>query len=284
MLRHLMSAREICWRAASKTRRTRHAIVCDDVTRRTTRFASNTAHTTTPPEDETECPACSEPTQTPGRSSCAPLGGRLGDGENLSVDPGMAAAIKEWNTVYKDQAPHARVQTHSKDLTNSERQGGCGWKVDQHTASRFARNSLLAPDPRAQARTSRREKTAEQTMEVEKRPPTRRAEDPLPPAQPPTAAHWPACSHATVGMTSLARFGHHAPDAHTQRSDPNRKHDFASRTVDLFRAVTLAHRHAPKSQRPAPPQVDGRIMSVLKQHLTQERYAPHTAHGHPLTY
>jgi hypothetical protein len=31
--------------------------------------------------------------------------------ENLSVD-GMAAAIKEWNTVYKDQ-PHARVQTHS---------------------------------------------------------------------------------------------------------------------------------------------------------------------------
>jgi hypothetical protein len=49
--------------------------------------------------------------------------------ENLSVDPGMAAAIKEWNTVYKDQAPHARVQTHS-GLTNSERQGvgGCRGK------------------------------------------------------------------------------------------------------------------------------------------------------------
>jgi hypothetical protein len=64
----------------------------------------------------------------------------------------------------------------------------------------------------------------------------------------------------------------------TQRSGPNREHDFASRTVDLFRAVTLAPTR-PKSQRPRAPAVDGRIMSVLKQHLTcdSERYA--TPHG-----
>jgi hypothetical protein len=28
---------------------------------------------------------------------------------------------------------------------------------------------------------------------------------------------------------------------HNTAGDPNREHDFASRTVDLFRAVTLAH-------------------------------------------
>jgi hypothetical protein len=41
----------------------------------------------------------------------------------LSVDPGMAAAIKEWNTVYKDQAPARQsADALDKDLT-SERQG-----------------------------------------------------------------------------------------------------------------------------------------------------------------
>jgi hypothetical protein len=49
--------------------------------------------------------------------------------ENLSVDPGMAAAIKEWNTVYKDH-PHARVQTHSTRTspTVSDNVGGCRGK------------------------------------------------------------------------------------------------------------------------------------------------------------
>jgi hypothetical protein len=40
----------------------------------------------------------------------------------------MAAAIKEWNTVYKDQAPARQsADALDKDLTNSERQGmgGC---------------------------------------------------------------------------------------------------------------------------------------------------------------
>jgi hypothetical protein len=91
-------------------------------------------------------------------------------------------------------------------------------------------------------------------MEVElwQRPPTRRAEDPT--SRPTTtAAHWPACSHALVrGMTS-PRGTPCAGCTHNTAGDPNREHDFASRMVDLFRAVTLAHRHAPKSQRALAP-------------------------------
>jgi hypothetical protein len=124
-------------------------------------------------------------------------------------------------------------------------------------------------------------------MEVElwKRPPTRRAEDPLPPR--PTTHRNTGCvftRDGRVGMTSLARLDTMRRMHTTQRSDPNREHDFASR--DLFRAVTLAHRHAPKSQRASRPAVDGRIMSVLKQHLhvTQRDTQHLTAHGHPLTY
>jgi hypothetical protein len=43
---------------------------------------------------------------------------------------------------------------------------------------------------------------------------------------------------------------------------------------------------APLQRALAPQAVDGRIMSVLKQHLhvTQERRNTLTAHGHPLTY
>jgi hypothetical protein len=91
-------------------------------------------------------------------------------------------------------------------------------------------------------------------MEVElwKRPPTRRAEDPLPPR--PTTHRNTGCvftRDGRVGMTSLARLDTMRRMHTTQRSDPNREHDFASR--DLFRAVTLAHRHAPKSQRALAP-------------------------------
>jgi hypothetical protein len=83
---------------------------------------------------------------------CAPLADAWETEENLSVDPGMAAAIKEWNTVYKDQAPARQsADALDKDLTNSERQGmwADAESGSAHTASRFARNSLLAPDPRA---------------------------------------------------------------------------------------------------------------------------------------
>jgi hypothetical protein len=48
------------------------------------------------------------PTTQPRTLSGARLGAWETE-ENLSVDPGMAAAIKEWNTVYKDQ-PHTPEQ------------------------------------------------------------------------------------------------------------------------------------------------------------------------------
>jgi hypothetical protein len=105
MLRHLMSAREICWRAASKTRRTRHAIVCDDATRRTTRL-HQTLHTTTPPEDETECPACSEPTQPPGRSWCAPLG-----------DAWETEKTSPWTPVWQQQSRSGTRSTKTRPRT-----------------------------------------------------------------------------------------------------------------------------------------------------------------------
>jgi hypothetical protein len=47
---------------------------------------------------------------------------------------------------------------------------------------------------------------------------------------------------------------------HNTAGDPNQEHDFASRTVDLFRAVTLAH-DTKSQQRASPQAVDGRIMS-----------------------
>jgi hypothetical protein len=124
--------------------------------------------------------------------------------ENLSVDPGMAAAIKEWNTVYKDQAPARQsADALDKDLTNSERQGmwadaGGKW-ISTH--GKPVRSKLIASTrpTRPGLDIPPGENCRVQTMEVElwQRPPTRRAEDPLP-AQPPTAARWPACSHATA--------------------------------------------------------------------------------------
>jgi hypothetical protein len=55
-------------------------------------------------------------------------------------------------------------------------------------------------------------------------------------------------------MTSLARLDT-MRRMHRQHSGaaPNREHDFASRTVDLFRAVTLAHRHALNPNGPSRP-------------------------------
>jgi hypothetical protein len=120
-------------------------------------------------------------------------------------------------------------------------------------------------------------------MEVElwQRPPTRRAEDPLPPRPTTHRSTLAACSHATArGMTSLARLD-------TMRR-MHRQHSGAAPTGN----TTLPAARSTSSERsrlrtdtplnpngPAPQAVDGRIMSVLKQHLhvTQERYA--TPHG-----
>jgi hypothetical protein len=75
--------------------------------------------------------AATPPTHPPGRSYARLLGDAW---KKTSVDPGMAAAIKEWNTVYKDQAPHARVQTHSTRTSPTVSDKACGrMKVDQHT-------------------------------------------------------------------------------------------------------------------------------------------------------
>jgi hypothetical protein len=125
-------------------------------------------------------------------------------------------------------------------------------------------------------------------MEVElwQRPPTRRAEVCLPPNHPPQHA---GCVFTRDGSCVGMTWPVWTPCAGcTQHSGaaPNREHDFASRTVDLFRAVTLAHRHALNPNGPRAQAVDGRIMSVLKQHLhvTQRDTQHLTAHGHPLTY
>jgi exonuclease III/ribonuclease HI len=300
---------EICWRAASKTHDGRHTDmpVCDECDKTYhTACIKHCTHYHAPSEDETEqwrCPACSDPNNTTPPPDAPLVRAFWADAweteENLSVDPGMAAAIKEWNTVYKDQAPARQsADALDKDLTNSERQGmwadaGGKW-ISTH--GKPVRSKLIASTrpTRPGLDIPPGENCRVQTMEVElwKRPPTRRAEDPLPP-RPTTHRSTLACvftrDGSCVGMTSLARLDT-MRRMHRQHSGaaPNREHDFASRTVDLFRAVTLAHRHAPKSQRALAPQaVDGRIMSVLKQHLhvTQERYAtPLTAHGHPLTY
>jgi hypothetical protein len=202
----------------------------------------------------------------------------------------MAAAIKEWNTVYKDQAPHARVQTHStrtSPTVSDKAWADAGESGSAH--GKPVRSKLIASTrPTRPGLDIPPGENCRVTMEVElwQRPPTRRAEDP--PAQPPTAARWPACSHATARAWHdlLARLDTMRRMHTTQRSGPNREHDFASRTVDLFRAVTLAHRHALNPNGPSPQAVDGRIMSVLKQHLhvTQRDTQHLTAHGHPLTY
>jgi hypothetical protein len=74
------------------------------------------------------CPACSDPNTTPGRSSGARLQDAWETEENLSVDPGMAAAIRSGS---KDQVPARQsADALDKDLTNSERQGmgGCRGK------------------------------------------------------------------------------------------------------------------------------------------------------------
>jgi hypothetical protein len=116
--------------------------------------------------------------------------------------------------------------------------------------------------------------------------PTRRAEVYLPPNHPPQHA---GCVFTRDGSCVGMTWPVWTPCAGcTQHSGaaPNREHDFASRTVDLFRAVTLAHRHALNPNGPRAQAVDGRIMSVLKQHLhvTQRDTQHLTAHGHPLTY
>jgi hypothetical protein len=150
------SARAICWRAASKhtTDDTPTCQCATNATRRTTRLASNTAHTTTPlkMKQKWRCPACSDPNNTtPGRSSGARLlGGRLGDGRKPLRGPRYGSSNQ--GVEHGLQRPPARQSADAldKDLTNSERQcGRMQGKVDQHTASRFARNSLLAPPAHA---------------------------------------------------------------------------------------------------------------------------------------
>jgi hypothetical protein len=84
----------------------------------------------------------------------------------------------------------------------------------------------------------------------------------------PPPNHPPQHTGLRVHTRRLVR-GHDLPSLWTpcagcthNGADPNREHDFASRMVDLFRAVTLAHRHAPKSSNGLPQAVDGRIMSA----------------------
>jgi hypothetical protein len=163
-----------------------------DATRRTTRL-HQTLHTLPrPSEDETEQPGLQRPHHTtppPDAPLVRAFWGRLGDGRKPLRGPRYGSSNQEWNTVYKDQAPH-RVQTHSTRTSPTVSDMWADGKVDQHTASRFARNSLLAPDPRALGRHPTGENCRVQTMEVElwQRPPTRRAEDLPPPNHPPQHA------------------------------------------------------------------------------------------------
>jgi hypothetical protein len=108
-----------------------------------------------------------------------------------------------------------------------------------HTASRFARNSLLAPDPRALG--IPREKTAE-CKRWRLSCPRRDALKTLPP--PTTTAPYAVRSHATVAWHDLLARLDTMRRMQQHSGATNREHDFASRMVDLFRAVTLAHRHA----------------------------------------
>jgi hypothetical protein len=99
---------------------------------------------------------------------------------------------------------------------------------------------------------------------------------------------WPVFTRdgSCVGMTSWPAWTPCAGCTDNTAERPNREHDLpAARSTSSersrLRTDTLLNPNG------LPPQaVDGRIMSVLKQHLhvTQERYATPLAHGHPLTY
>jgi hypothetical protein len=117
-------------------------------------------------------------------------------------------------------------------------------KVDQHTGKPVRSKLIASTRPTRLGSTSLGENCRVQTMEVElwQRPPTRRAEDLC--LRPTTHRSTGLRVHARSCVGMPARLDTMRRMHTTQRSDPNREHDFASRMVDLFRAVTLAHRHA----------------------------------------
>jgi hypothetical protein len=194
----------------------------------------------------------------------------------------MAAAIKEWNTVYKDQAPTPECSALDKDLTVSDK--ACGrmqGKVDQH--GKPVRSKLIASTRPAPSSTSHREKTAEcRRWRLScGSGPTRRA-DLCPPNHSPQLAcvftrhvrghdSWPADTMRRMHTTQRR------PQPGTRLCQPH------GRPLQSGHACTdtLLNPNGP-----SPPAVDGRIMSVLKQHLCDSGEIRNTltAHGHPLTY
>jgi hypothetical protein len=234
---------EICWRAASKTHDGRHT---DMPVRRMRQDVPHVLHQplhTLPRPLKMKQNSGDAGLQRPQQHNRTPLvrafWADAWETEETSVDPGMA--IKEWNTVYKDQALHARVQTHSTRTSPTVSDKECGdegkW-ISTH--GKPVRSKLIA--------STRPTRPGHPTGENCRKRwrlscPRRDALKTLPPAH-----HHR--THTLFVHTRRSR-GHDLLAAlDTMRrmqqhsGATNREHDFASRTVDLFRAVTLAHRHA----------------------------------------
>jgi hypothetical protein len=185
-------------------------------------------------------------------------------------------------------APRQSADALDKDPpTVSDKVWADAGEVDQHTASRFARNSLLAPTHAPWADIPPGENCRVQTMEVElwQRPPTRRAEDP--PSRPTTHRSTLACvftPRLVRGMTS-PRGTPCAGCTHNTAGDPNRNTTLPAAWSTSSERSRLRTDTPLNPNGPSPQAVDGRIMSVLKQHLHVTQEIRNTlTHGHPLTY
>jgi hypothetical protein len=123
---------EICWRAASKHTADTPTCQCvTNATRRKTRLASNTAHTTTPlkMKQNSGDVGLQRPQQhNPGRSSGARLWADAWETEETSCGPRYGSS-KEWNTVQRPGPARQSADALDKELNSATRNGR--WKVDQ---------------------------------------------------------------------------------------------------------------------------------------------------------